>query len=130
MTHIFNSNENIFSQQPDIESESVYYTIVGQQDGFVESFPIKNNEDHNVYAKKITRKDRSTKYLIKIDGSAKLVNPLSVTDEQTGADLFVNDVCRTNKRFREVNPKAFEWYLKFLSTKNIAWLYNAERESY
>lgn len=30
--------------------------------------------------------------------------------------------------YREVNPPAFDFYVKFLKTRNTSWLINAERE--
>ena len=35
----------------------------------------------------------------------------------------------SDEKFRTVNPKTFGLYLQFLSSKNLAYLYNAEREA-
>jgi hypothetical protein len=41
---------------------------------------------------------------------------------------FLSKIGREEWQFKEVNEKIFDLYLNFLSTKNIAWLNNAERE--
>jgi hypothetical protein len=104
--------------------------MAGEEDDINHGIPTRNNDDDKVYAKKIQRSDASLKYLIRLDPSAKLFNPLSIYDQTDKRPIteFLNSVCRTNKKFKEVNSKTFELYLKFLSTKNISWLHNAERE--
>lgn len=87
------------------------------------------NFDKEVCAKKTSRLDGTIKYLVKLDRSSKLYNPMSSIDsQQTNKDIFINDVCRQDHKFREVNQKVFDWYIKFLDTKNTSWLHNAERE--
>lgn len=123
------SNNNVFDTKNTRENIDLY-TIAGEEDEVNNGVPIRNNDDDKVYAKKIQRSDASLKYLIRLDPSAKLFNPLSIYDQtdKRQATEFLNSVCRTNKKFKEVNSKTFELYLKFLSTKNISWLHNAERE--
>lgn len=123
------SNNNVFDTKNTREHIDLY-TIAGEEDEVNNGVPIRNNDDDKVYAKKIQRSDASLKYLIRLDPSAKLFNPLSIYDQtdKRQATEFLNSVCRTNKKFKEVNSKTFELYLKFLSTKNISWLHNAERE--
>lgn len=123
------SNNNVFGTQNTRENVELY-TIAGEEDDINHGIPTRNNDDDKVYAKKIQRSDASLKYLIRLDPSAKLFNPLSIYDQTDKRPVteFLNSVCRTNKKFKEVNSKTFELYLKFLSTKNISWLHNAERE--
>jgi hypothetical protein len=106
-----------------------FFTISGEED-FTDSSGsprLEKDSTEKTYAKKIIRKDNSYKYLIKLSNNSKLFNPLSIYGIEQDKS-FLNRVCRSNKKFKEVNQKAFEWYLKFLTTKNIAWLNNAERE--
>lgn len=124
---IFNAN-HVFDEKEDTKSATLWYTILGQEDQLDNGHPMRNQEDNKVYAKRVYRKDNSIKYMIRLDASAKLMNPLSSTDEKTGGDIFLESVCRSNKKFKEVNEKVFALYLQFLSTKNTAWLHNAERE--
>lgn len=126
---IYSSN-NVFEHKEDTISKTQCYTILGQENYMENDLPRRNEEDDKVYAKQIMRKDNSKKYMIRLDASGKLMNPLSTTDEKSGGSVFLESVCRSNKKFKEVNTKAFEWYLKFLSTKNSSWLHNAEREVY
>lgn len=123
------SDNNIFSTKHTTENTE-FYTISGEEDHINDGTPMRKNDDDKVYAKKVQRSDSSLKYLIRLDPSAKLFNPLSIYDQTDKRQVteFLNTVCRTNKRFREVNHKTFELYLKFLSTKNTSWLHNAERE--
>lgn len=125
---IFSEN-NVFGSKQ-IRENTELYTIFGEEDILQDGLPIRSNDDDKVYAKKVSRADSSSKYLIRLDYSAKLFNPLSIYDgtDKRQATEFLNSVCRNNKRFKEVNEKTFDLYLKFLSTKNISWLHNAERE--
>jgi hypothetical protein len=76
------------------------------------------------YAKRV-RAGRSHKYFVKKGGDGKFYNPLGLYEEtryatkRVGLDIY---------KFKEVPFKAFVLYLKFLKTKNRAWLQNAERE--
>lgn len=107
-----------------------YYAILGQHD-FIdsESNPrVKKADDARVLAQKIIRDDGSIKYTIKFTRDNKMENPLSIYGAQKDTN-FLDRVCRSNDRFKEVNPKVFGIYLNFLKTKNISWLHNAEREA-
>lgn len=123
------SNNDVFGKKNTTENTE-FYTISGEEDHIINGIPIRNLDDDKVYAKKIQRADASLRYLIRLDPTAKLFNPLSIYDgtDKRQVTEFLNTVCRTNKKFREVNYKVFELYLRFLSTKNISWLHNAERE--
>jgi hypothetical protein len=88
---------------------------------------IKNSDSKNIFAKKVIRKNGTKKYLVKNDSNGKLCNPLSIYGQEQEKS-FLNRVCRSNNKFVEVNQKTFDWYVKFLSSKNVAWLNNAERE--
>lgn len=126
---IFNQ-KNIFASSTSQEIISEYFTLTGEEDNIINDLSIRTIDDEKVYAKKITRNDGSIKYMIRLDYSAKLYNPLSIYDksDQSQGTEFLNSVCRSNKKFKEVNAKAFDWYIKFLNTKNTVWLLNAERE--
>ena len=112
------------------DNGSAYYCVIGSQD-FIdeESFPRVNKEDDNrVLAKRIVRDDGSSRFSIKLTNSGKMQNPLSMYGiEKT--NNFLDRVCRSDKKFKEVNQKVFNMYINFLKTKNIAWLNNAEREA-
>mgnify|MGYP003333029329 CR=1 FL=1 len=123
-SHIFSSQ-----RQEDTEEVYVFYTMAGNEDFLdQDSFPRLKQDGQDVYAKKTTRIDGSIKYLIRTGLDKKLYNPISPIDKESNRQ-FLDRVSRSNDRFRSVNQKVFDWYLRFLQTKNTAWLYNAEREA-
>jgi hypothetical protein len=113
------------------ESESVeLYTLMDNHDYTDEaSNPRSKVDNDKVLAKKFLREDGTTKFMVKRDGSGKLFNPLSIYgDNQSRASNFLDKTCKDFK-FRTVNMKIFDYYVSFLRTKNLSWLYNAEREA-
>jgi hypothetical protein len=118
---------NIKPEDSNVEEQ--FFTLVGFED-FIDSVglaKLTNENNEKVFAKQISRKDGTTKFMIRLASNGKLFNPLSIYGVEQD-NSFLNRVCRSNKKFREVNQKTFDWYLKFLNTKNIGWLNNAERE--
>jgi hypothetical protein len=112
-----------------IQNGDEFYCMKGQED-FLDSNnnPRCNSENSdNVLAKKIVRDGGAVKYTIKLDNNGKIFNPMSIYGE-TKISSFLDRVCRSQNKYKEVNLKAFNMYLSFLKTKNIAWLNNAERE--
>lgn len=111
--------------------ENEYYTVSGLEDFLDnENNPrIQDSESEKVLAKKVVREDNSVRYWIKVSNNAKLYNPVSIYGEEKHSS-FLDRVCRNSgNKFKEVNYRAFEFYTKFLRTKNIAWFHNAERET-
>lgn len=87
----------------------------------------ESENNQAVYAKKIKRDDGTIKYLVKTDTRGKLFNPLSIYGQEKTTN-FLDKTCRDTK-FKSVNFRTFEMYIKFLTTKNLSWLHNAEREA-
>lgn len=111
-------------------NENAYYCI-SQQEDFVDNElqpRCNNEEDKRVCAKKVVRVDGSIKYLIKTGEDRKLYNPVSIYDNNRESGKFLASISRNQNSFKEVNYKSFNMYLRFLKTKNIAYLNNAERE--
>lgn len=115
-------------------SVNAYYTYVDLYDEksglehLDENSNVQVAEDSKkVLARKIQRDDGSVKYSIKLDNSARLFNPGSIFSSDKYAN-FLDTVCRRSNKFKDVSEKTFSMYLKFLKTKNIAYLHNAERE--
>lgn len=101
--------------------------MIGYQDSLDDNkFPIVNSESKKVFAKKIID-DSNTKYFIKIGTYGKIFNPIGLFSEGR-ANRFVAKIGKNEFEFKQVNKKIFDMYLNFLTTKNIAWLNNAERE--
>jgi hypothetical protein len=122
---------NIFSAETDphlsAESEQLL-TMIGMEDVVVDGLYLINSTDSkNIFAKKITRKNGTTKFTIRTSQDGKLYNPISIYGKEE-QKTFLDRVCRSNNKFVEVNLKTFNLYTQFLKTKNLAYLNNAERE--
>jgi hypothetical protein len=123
---IFEAKQN---QEVEINKKNEYYCVTGSQEFLDESNNprVKNEDDSRVLAKRIYRDDGTSRLSIKLSNTGKIQNPLSIfgMEKQT---TFLDRVCRSQNKFKEVNMKVFNFYLSFLRTKNVAWLHNAERE--
>lgn len=123
----------IFSPNTDTnqtDTNNQYYCVMGSQD-FIddEGNPrVNKDNDKRILAKKILREDGSVRYSIKLTSSGKMQNPISMYGVEKNSS-FLDRVCRSDKKFKDVSYKTFEMYTNFLKTKNIAWLHNAEREA-
>lgn len=83
-----------------------------------------SEDDSKAYAKEV-RLDTKTIYYVKQNKNGRLYNPNGIYSErQQQKQLRYGP----NWNFREVSKKVFEYYTKFLETKNEAWLSHAERE--
>jgi hypothetical protein len=121
-------NNFIFSSKDSIKptQDNQYYTLVGQED-FIdnENNPRIEKDDNRVLAKKTLQ--NKLKYLIKLDNAGKFYNPLSPVSSIRPIKIL-QTISLYDNRFKEVNQTAFNMYLNFLRSKNIAWINNAERE--
>ena len=127
--HIFQP-DNIFKHNlEDTEESYEYYTTSDTAEYYDNDLARTSQDSKDVYAKKVIRTNGSIKYMIKLDKNAKLYNPFAVTGPDKPNDTFLNNVCR-DKKFKEVNEKAFNFYVNFLTSKNPSLLFNAEREVY
>ena len=126
-------SEYIFSpkdvNEEQINNQNEYYCIHGSQE-FLDSNRnprVTQESDPRVLAKKVFRDDGSFRMSIKLSNNGKIQNPMSIygVEKQTS---FLDRVCRSQNRFKEVNMKVFNLYINFLRTKNVAFLHNAERE--
>jgi hypothetical protein len=86
----------------------------------------KNIDDNTVLAKSINKENHII-YQIKISNNNELFNPFSKFDREKSYS-FLDNVVRPSNKFINTNKSVFDYYLKFLSTKNNAWLIKAERE--
>lgn len=125
---IFKPNSLFNDKSNNLESEE-YYTFSGLGD-FTDTDGNNRAKEENdsVVAKKTVRKNGSIKYTIRLGNDSKFYNPVSIYDNKQD-HTFLDRICRSNDRFKEVNLKVFNLYLQFLKTKNTAWLNNAEREN-
>ena len=80
----------------------------------------------DAYAKVITVNDKVS-YHLKQDKYGSLFNPHGMYQEGTQRKQM-RHAGRPRWTFRRVDQGVYNLYLKFLETKNEAWLHNAERE--
>jgi len=64
-------------------------------------------------------------YYIKFGRDGSLFNPWGMYTEGTETKSFGSE---DYWRFKAVNKKCFDFYLKFLESRNNSWILNAERE--
>jgi hypothetical protein len=123
---IFVQNKN--KEQEEIKGTTYqFYTMLGEHD-FIDASnkPQAKKESSKVVAK-CTSKNGNNKFYIKIGTYGRIFNPIGLFSEGKN-EKFIAKIGRKEFEFKEVNQKVFDLYLNFLSTKNIAWLNNAERE--
>lgn len=103
-------------------NELLVYTITGKQDDYVDGFPVltseKNEESNLAYAKQ-----KNNKFYIKSNGG-RLLDPCGMYE----ADLYKKIGDMNYARWVLVSPKTFNYYLKYLQTKNKSYYHNAMRE--
>lgn len=105
-----------------------YFTLLGDHDFLDENKrPRAEEETSKVVAKAASVDDRPTRYYIKVGAYGKVFNPIGLYSEGKSTK-FLAKIGRKEFEFKEVNQKVFDFYVNFLSTKNLAWLNNAERE--
>jgi hypothetical protein len=108
-------------------SDTRFYTLLGKHDFVDENQnPRAKTENKNVVAKSIS-KDNKDRFLIKIGTYGKIFNPIGLFSEGNN-QKFISKIGKKQFEFKEVNKKVFDMYVRFLTTKNLAWLNNAERE--
>tara|TARA_R100000656_G_C3947095_1_gene127738 strand:+ start:926 stop:1366 length:441 start_codon:yes stop_codon:yes gene_type:complete len=88
----------------------------GHDECYAKLVVIKRSED-NYYSK----------YFIKIGVDGQIFNPWGMFSEGTQGQ-FNKVLGKPKWDFTEVKEKCFEFYIKFLQSRNNAWLNNAERE--
>ena len=89
----------------------------------------RSPDDPRVLAKKIIRENGDHKLSIKYTSNGRMENPISIYGADKIDNTFLDRVCRSQDKFKEVNPKVFGMYITFLKTHNLAWLSKAEREN-
>jgi hypothetical protein len=80
-------------------------------------------EDNPLACAKQVRSEHRTKYFVKRNTRGHFMNPIGPETFHTTKTI----PGRPEWKFVEVSEKAFNYYIRFLATKNRAWLLNAER---
>lgn len=120
----------IFNQKPEVENPadntkltSEYFTILGEHEFLDEN----NRPRAKTESKKVLAKKENNKFYVKIGAYNRLLNPMGLFSEGN-ENKFLARFGKNEWVFKDVNANVFDMYVKFLSTKNLAWLNNAERE--
>lgn len=113
----------------DISNKDAFFCLLQDKDFADENNnPRSNIEDsHKVLAKIKYKANGLPKYLIRIDATKKLLNPMLDMPEIRNIKLL-HSISGQSLQFKEVNKKTFDFYLLFLKTNNPSWIFNAERE--
>lgn len=123
-------NDFIFSNNSKTADniEYAYYCLIGDED-FIDDNgnPRLNNDSNKVLAKQIYR-NNNVSFAVKIANNNKLYNPLDYGIEDKSYSI-VDNVCRPQDKFKTVNQETFRLYVNFLTSKNLNWLTQAERNT-
>jgi hypothetical protein len=84
---------------------------------------IKEEQDYRVLAK-VLHKSNLKKYYIRLSSNKKFFDPKTF---DINKKINLEQKQMLNK-FKQVSGKVFNLYINFLTSKNNAWLLNAERE--
>jgi hypothetical protein len=103
------------------------YTILGQQNYLDDMDRPRIDDEDDALAKSVNVDNKPTRFYIKVGTYGKIYNPIGLYSEGQ-SKKFLAKIGRKEFEFKEVNQKIFDLYINFLSTKNTAWLVNAERE--
>ena len=69
-------------------------------------------------------------YFIRSSPNSDLYNPINLLSpiKNKRQYNFIDNICKNEWSFIEVNKNTFDKYIKFLTTKNISWLKEAIRD--
>lgn len=132
MEHIFRTNTT------DNHAE-MFFCLKGHED-FLDDHNrprISDPDSEHIVAKCIQNKkpkhfnsaSQYYRYYIKLSPSGEIYNPIQYHKIKDKKNNIVNKVCKTEWLFKEVNKALFDKYTQFLSTMNIAWLKDIERDT-
>jgi hypothetical protein len=122
-----NINEFILNNTDDETRTVECFTVLGQHEYLDDEKRPKIGNEDKALAKSVQVGSRPTRYYIKVGTYGKIFNPMGLYTEGH-SEKFLAKIGRKQFEYKEVNQKIFDLYLNFLSTKNLAWLNNAERE--
>ena len=133
-------NEFISNNSKNEQKTERLYCAVGFED-FVDEhgFPRLKLETEDLCAKALPdkptkhfgdKRGRDYRYYIRMDADQELFNPIQIlsTVKDKKNNHFINSVCKSTKDFKEVSPSIFNKYTKYLQSKDLRWLKEAQRE--
>lgn len=121
------------------KNKELYYTLRGNED-FLDEYAlprVKDPENENVFAKVIQNKKSKhfnsknvySRYYIKTNPLKQILDPLNKLPEPSKQTYhFVHSICKNDFVFTEVSQSIFDKYVRFLQSKDVRWLREAQRE--
>ena len=120
--------------------DSKNFCAMGQEDYIDENGDprIEENDSDKIAAKiifnkksrQVNQKDLSKSYFIKINPKMEVFNPVEllsgVNDKQT--NHFIENTCKSEWLFKEVDMHVFNKYLNFLKLKNVKLIKDIQRD--
>jgi hypothetical protein len=110
-----------------VYSDTKFYTLLGTHDFIDENKNPRSKTENKYVVAKLVSKNNKDRFLIKIGTYGKIFNPIGLFSEGNN-QKFIAKIGKKEFEFKEVSKKVFDMYIRFLTTKNLAWLNNAERE--
>lgn len=119
----------MFVQNKSVKESRVVecFTILGHHQYLDDLKRPRLDDENKSLAKCVSVGDRPPRFYIKVGTYGKIYNPIGLYTEGQ-SEKFLAKIGRKQFEYKEVNQKVFEMYVSFLTTKNLAWLNNAERE--
>lgn len=135
MSHFHQIKKDEGEEANVVDERSVeIFTFKGTEDYLdVDSYPMLDPEEDvdvfslpDAYAVRVNNGTR-IRYYVKRGKYGKLFNPIGMYSEGQQRKQF-RHAGKPAWEFKEATKKVFTYYIKFLRSKNPAWLHNAERE--
>ena len=133
-------NEFISNNNRNEQKTERLYCALGSED-FVDDdgFPRLELETESLCAKALPNKPtkhfgdkrgNDYRYYIRMDADQELFNPIEIlsTVKDKKNNHFINSTCKSTRDFKEVSPSIFDKYTKYLKSKDLRWLKEAQRE--
>lgn len=117
--------------------ESFYYTTTGNEAFFDrDGIPSQKEESKSTFAKKVKNKQSKNLsgteafgFYVKAYGNKRLYNPYDkYSIEKSNNPTKIENICKNQEYFLEVNEYIFKKYLNYLKTANKYWLSEAQKD--
>lgn len=131
--------EHIFRTADTNNSTELYFCLRGDEDFIDDNDRPRINDPHStkIAAKSIQNKkpkhfgssSQYHRYYIKLSPTGEVYNPIHYHRIKDKKHNIVNQICKNEWTFKEVNKVLFDKYIQFLNTSNISWLKEIERDT-
>ena len=127
MEHIHKINSSKEQKGEVLDSAGTTSSVIGYAEGLTEV----DADSQECLAKSVvivSEAGERHKYYVKVGSTGELFNPWGMYSEGT-SNKFAKHRGKYVWNLVEVSFKSFDFYKQFLSSRNPAWLHNAQRES-